>query len=439
MAQHQNLFRTLTFLTYLTGEKTYQEAAVEEINYHYQFLKESCGLLHWGGHDAINLETLEPIGHTHELKNVLPFYDLMFAINKKVTGEFIEAFWNAHVFDWDNLEISRHGEYGKKIGQLWEHDFNNPEPFRPTIGLSFLNTGNDLIFSAARLFQFTGNKEALIWSKRLAGMYKKARHPETGLGSYQFTQAKKRMETTDDRNTLSYFGDRAQRQFGPEFGEQALEGYMLLSRQAACIYFLNVAMELKLYEEIGEGAGEFMEWSREALLMFKKHAYIEKANMFRPMIANGADLTDYVLPRDGYYGKKGKIIKGYPADSKFMLSYARAYRLTGEPEFWEMVRNISCYYGLGDPGLLPGKEANLNLKNTVADPVFILALLELYKCNQNAEYLDLARIIGDNLVKTSFKDGFFINKNNDYVCFNQFEPVALLALHAAIEGEDLNR
>ncbi len=97
----------------------------------------------------------------HELKNAYPYYELMFAVDKPATARFIRAFWNAHVYDWKILETSRHGEYGKAMGKLWASDFEQQPPFFATKGLSFLNAGNDLIYSASLLWQYDHEQGAL--------------------------------------------------------------------------------------------------------------------------------------------------------------------------------------------------------------------------------------------------------------------------------------
>src|SRR5207253_3681517 len=106
-----------------------------------------------------------------------------------------------------------------------------------TKGLSFLDAGNDLIYSGAMLYRLAGDRGALTWSKRLAAQYVKARDAKTQLGAYQYTQPRKTEEPTSDRITLSWMGDRAKRQFGPDFPDhRVLEATMLLSRLAPTIY-----------------------------------------------------------------------------------------------------------------------------------------------------------------------------------------------------------
>jgi len=107
----------------------------------------------------------------HELKNAYLYYDLMFAVNTPATVNFIRGFWNAHVYDWKIMETSRHGQYEKSMGKLWNSDFEQQPPFFATRGLSFLNAVNDLIYSASLLYQYNVERGALTWAKRLAEQY----------------------------------------------------------------------------------------------------------------------------------------------------------------------------------------------------------------------------------------------------------------------------
>ncbi|MGL9733730.1 MAG: hypothetical protein ACR5LD_03845 [Symbiopectobacterium sp.] len=86
-------------------------------------------------------------------------------------------------------------------------------------------------------------------------------------------------------------------------------------------------------------------------------------NTFRPILANSSNLSNYTLPRDRYYGKKGTVLKAYPASSDFLLSYARTYTK------WYSVSPIGwiCKYRRSAPG--KGVSVNVSTKNS--DPYAI--------------------------------------------------------------------
>ncbi|WP_449538924.1 hypothetical protein [Ferdinandcohnia sp. Marseille-Q9671] len=441
MATQQNLFRTLTSLSHLLEEPSYKAAAKDAIQFHFDHLVDSSGLLQWGGHKFIDLKTLEPVGpvekaYVHELKNCFPFYELMYEVNPEATTKYIKAFWNAHVYDWEDLDVGRHGQYGLELGSVWKHELVQRPPFRESLGLSFINTGNDLIYAAASLYRLNGDKDALKWAKHLAYQFVLARDEETGLGAYQFTQPKKTDETDDDENTLSRYGDRAKRQFGPEFGEVALEAKVLRAGGATSIYGKNALMQLQIAEEIGERAKEILDWTYKGLMSFAEYAYIPEINSFRTMFTDGTDLTGYVLKRSGYYGKAGSELKSYFAHCGFLLSYSRAFLDTGDMNLWRMARQIAKGNGFGELGDEPGRGVELNLDTTCSDAIALFAIIDLYKATKCKEYLNLGRVIGDNIVRRSFHKGYFtIDSSRKNAKFDALEPFALVTLQAAIEDK----
>lgn len=437
----QNLMRVLVGLSNLTGDDKYKKRAEDNVRYYFQHYQDKSGLLLWGGHRFIDLKTLQPQGPSekemvHELKNAYPFYDLMFAVDKPATARFIRAFWNAHVYDWKILETSRHGEYGKEMGKLWASDFTQQPPFFATKGLSFLNAGNDLIYSASLLYKYDGEAGALTWAKRLAEQYVLPRDKKTGLGVYQFTQALKRAEPTDDSDTHSKYGDRAQRQFGPEFGPDALEGNMMLKGRTSTLYSENALMQLALAKSLGADGNDIKKWTLDGLKAFAHYAYDEQTNTFRPMLANGTDLSNYTLKRDGYYGKKGTVLKPYPAGNEFLLSYARAWTLEPDAEMWKVARGIAKGQGLGDIGEPGGKNSKLDLNTKNSEPYAIFALIDLWQSTGDKGYLTLADKVADNILATKRLNNFFID-DAQYVYANvdHIAPYALLALEAAMRGK----
>lgn len=437
----QNFMRVLVGLSDLTGDERYRENAEQNVRYYFDHFQDESGLLYWGGHRFVDLKTLEPEGPSekelvHELKNAYPYYELMFDVDPEATMAFIRAFWNAHVYDWEVLETSRHGEYGLERGALWDSDFTQQPPFFETRGLSFLNTGNDLIYSAGLLYHYNDEPGALTWAKRLAEQYVLPRDPETGLGVYQFTQPLKRDETDDDGDTHSKYGDRAQRQFGPEFGANALEGNMLLRARTGTIYSENALMQLALSEALGDDGEEIKQWTIDGLKAFAQYAYDEASNTFRPMIADGTDLSNYTLPRDGYYGKQGTVLEPYEAGSNFLLSYARAYTMEQDADLWRVARGIAQGQELGDIGEVGGQNPDVDLTTRNDDPHTIFALTDLWKATGQKAYLDLADKVADNILQNKRVNDFFVRSLDvQYAEIDSIDPYALLALEAAHQSE----
>jgi pectate lyase len=66
----------------------------------------------------------------------------------------------------------------------------------------------------------------------------------------------------------------------------------------------------------------------------------------------------------------------------------------------------------------------------------IFALLESHKRRLDKETLRLAEKVADNLLKRSFHNGFFVSDEKSTIAeFDAIEPLALLALEAALRGE----
>lgn len=431
LTNQQNMFRALCAISKLTGDNRYEDALKESLRYYFEHLQDEGGLLYMGGHHFVDFETGEHCGipekgEVHELKDCFPFYELMFEVDEKAARRYIEGFWNAHVYQWDRLEISRHGQYGLEVKDVWKHEYNKPETFFESSGLSFLNAGNDLIYSAGMLSAQTGDEEPLIWAKRLVQQYVDARHPATGVGGYQFSRPRKTMDTTDDNETRSFFGDRASRQLGPEFGDIALEGNLLLPNQANCMCYHNVVMQLHLAELLGDKGTIFAEHTLNGYEAYLKNAYDWDNNTFRPMWSDGTDLSGFALKRNGYYGPAGRTFEPSKVGVNFLYSALRAYRYSGKEIFWKAARNIAKHNGLGDIGVRPGESVALDMETDNAAPLVMLAARELYLIAKDEEYSRFADRLAENMLAT--RTGcFWGGVRNGIVRFDQFEPYALAA------------
>lgn len=443
LASQQNLFRAFDMLTQFTDEPKYRYAAEAAFSYHFDHLTSDCGLLHWGGHQFIDLSTCQPVGRfdadCHEFKLSFPYYELMWRVNPKATAKFIRAFWNAHILDWGNLDMNRHGAYGRPMGKLWDSSFETPEPFFDGLGLTFINCGTDLIYAGATLANLAREEGALTWAKRLAKQYVNARHPKTGLGVYQYSKPLQKNQPqevmTEINHTNSIYGDRAENQFCQEFGTVAREGYVLFSSHGQSIYGINALVQLHLAEILGEAGEAFLESTIDGMKAYVNYGYLPETNQFRPMWADGTDLTGFVFPRFGYYGPEGKMLQPSPAGPPFLVSYARAFRLTHDPEIWKILRSMARGNDLADLGEAPGRTPFLNSHTTSTNPELIFALLEIYQAIPHRAYLELARHLADNIVEQQFHLGFFLpSKNHLHAYFNEAAPLAILAVEAALHN-----
>lgn len=446
LASQQNLMRTFVGLSALTGDQKYRDRAAEIISYMYDNHTDKQGLLYWGGHQFVDLETMENQfkGRPHELKNNYPFYEFMWEVDPHATRKLLQAIWNTHILDWRTLDLNRHGEYDLEMGDLWDHKFEQPKPFYEGEGLTFINAGTDMVQSALSLYLLDGDEDAKEWGIRLYEQYVRARHPETGLGVYQYSQPVREETPPQDgpltgEFTFSKYGDRAANQFGATYGDVALEGNVLWGGRMETLYGRSPVMILYLAEQLGETeeGNRLLNWAVDGLSAYANYAYSAEENEFKPMWADGTDLTGQVYPRTGYYGEKGTPFPTTEPEAAIVLAAAKGIRLTnGDKDLWSMLRSIFMHEGLGDPGESYGDVTELNLETNVSNPTYLVSVLELYKATSNVQYLTLAERIGDNILDETFADGFFRpSEDHIYTRFDRPEPLALLMLEAARQGD----
>ncbi len=427
LASQQIFLRVLDTLSDVKGDPKYENIAKEQLQFYFDNLADDSGLLYWGGHQWIDKTTGNVVGEqpSHEFKGHYPYYKLMFETDPEATEQFIEAMWNAHISDWSILSFNRHGKYDKAVGELWDSQYENPEPYYKgdEKDLTFINAGSDLIYAAMMLYMHTGDERPHMWAKRLFQLYMDARDPVTKLGAYQFSQLNE-----------AGGGDRAQAQFGPEFGERALDGRVLLSASTA-IY--GQAMLSFMYAAENTNDTEMLNYAFECLRAFYTYAYVPEVNKFTPMFTDGTSLLGYESPREGYYGNKGYVFDYINVSTRMALSSSVACRLSnGDPLLWEGTRNVLKGYGMGDIGTAPGVDVNVDLNTNVEDPVLAMCAVELYHYNRHPDYLKLAERICDNIVENRFKDGLFIpDETRENVKLSTIEPMALIAVEAARQGK----
>ncbi|HEX5126483.1 MAG TPA: hypothetical protein VFW00_07060 [Rhodocyclaceae bacterium] len=453
IASQQNLFRFFTALTHITGDEKYKQAAKDAIAWHFQHADPS-GLLCWGGHSFLDMKTLKPVGPenknmVHELKHHYPFYELMYDVSPKGTSRLIKAAWNTHISDWETLELSRHGEYGKAMNEerFWDKSMDHDLPIlREAKGMSFVNIGNDLIYASGMLYQLAGDEKAFEWGEFLAHEYVRARHPETKLGVYQFNRPVKREEApTDEAHpqfTFSFYGDRAQRQFGSEYGPIAQEANVLFKMDPEAlngpegIYGDSALAQITMARQLGARGKKLLDWTIEGLEAWAKYAYVPETNEVKPMFVDGKDLTGHVFKRFGFYGKKGQIFERKPINTIVFLSYATAWAASGSKTLWPTVCAMARNFGLGEWNASDPQSPKVKLDTSVGDAQLLFAVLEVYKVTQAQAYLDLAKALGESLFRQRAHRGVLVpSKKHIYCRFDDAEPLALMALIATLQGK----
>ena len=428
LASQQHFFRTLDGLTALTGEAAYREVAETATRYGFEHLQDPNGMLYWGGHVAYDLagDRLVEERHNQELKAHYPYYELMWRVDPAATKRSLEASWEGHILDWSNLDMNRHGRYDVAFGRAWQHEYAGGPVFFEGKGLTFCNTGSDLIYAGGMLHHFTGEPEPLAWARRMAHRYVETRNPDTGLGGYQYSRF--------DR------GDRALRQFGPEFGERAIEGTVLDRSRARMRYAVMGIALMQLAETMGAAGADFLRWAQEDLAAYSRHAYDPRTNAVRPLLSNGTPLGPDDLKRPGYYSSPPGILSPGAADDTFFWAYALAYRLTRRTEHWETARHMARGLGLGELGEQGDEAARsgsaaVNRATPAGAPHALLGVLELHRATGRDAFLELAARVAENLISQRFHHGYFVSgPDNLFARVGTGAPVALLRFAAAALG-----
>jgi len=436
LASQQNLFRTLDGLSKITGDPKYRQAAMEAIEYAFENLRSPNGLLYWGSAAAYDALGDRVRGmDTHVLKGYYPYYELMWEVNSQTTRQIVESFWAAHINDWSNLDMDRYGSlYRYNVAKGWDHEYKGGPVFFKSVepwGLSFRSSGSSLFYAAAIHSRLSGEKEPLVWAKRLAYRYVETQHPQIGISSVVYNLYEPvGYQFGDDFNTVTvHIGS-----FFPQYPFRPFDS----NTESPQPNIYPLICQLLLGERLGLEGKEFTQWALDELTAWGKVAYRREDNSWIPMLIDGTKLEGYTLKKDGYFGVKGTVCKPWPTRPVDFYTYSLAFRLTENQFMWEMARSIAAGLELGDTGVNSKVEPNLQLNTQCSDLYVVLAFLELYQKTGNRAFLQAAQMVGDNILRYRFEKGFFVpSKKHIYVRFDALEPFVLLHLDVAAHSKEV--
>ncbi len=425
-ATQQNFYRTLVGLSALTEDKKYRNAAAAALEFWQVNCRAENGLIKWGGHLFYDLASDEIVGegNKHELKNHIPYYEFMWELHPQKTKRYIEAIWGAHIIDWSNLDMNRHGRFKTTNEKLWDNEYKGGPVFFVGKGLTFLSAGTDMIYAAAMLSDLSGNPAPLEWATRMAYRYVETRNPKTGLGGLQYNRYK--------------HGDRAEVQFAEDLpGHVVYEGTLNVPRVSHVVTGTSAIVRLKLAEKLGPRGAKLRKWALEDLKAFGKWAFDKEECKWIPMLTDGTYLDGFKIKRKGYYKDWHNHFKKQPVLSYSFWAYSLGWRMSKDPDLWEMARTIGIAHGLGDIGSAPGVQTKLiKGEDATANPHLLFGLLEIYRATGNKTYLDMAESIGDSILENRFVNGLFVDQQNRVNAkLDAPEPLALLHLAAAMQNK----
>ena len=423
LARQQHFLRVLAGLDAL-GESRFGGAARSWIEHALPAVTDEGGLLYWGGHSTYALDEDAPLPGNHELKCVYPFYDYLYGVDPEGTRRLVEAFWQRHVWDWSTLLFNRHGDYGPwDRSRVWEEAefLAGPLPIVEQTALSFINTGSDLIYAAAELYRLHGEERALGWAANLVSRYDQIRHPRTGLGAYQFNHREPCRVRESFKPPL---GDR------PDVNEATVltSGTITTRGQRAALTFLN------LYDKLGEDRGRvFLDVTLRDLRALREYSWDASSGCFHPVLYDGQRLREQDAEQRGYC-PPAKLVK-VPADGGALLTWARAFRLTGDGDLLEMAAALAGAMGWtaeGGPVPLPAPGEQ------TPDPVSAaFGLLDLHEATGEAACLEAAASLAQGIAVERTRDGLLAEDPSAAGAASRDNVLALALLHCAAARDGL--
>lgn len=496
LAEQGNWFRTMEGLYRLTGDPQYKQEIDETYDMYLDNYTMENGTMIMGGHACVDLQTLLPHygygAYYLELKTHFPYMEPFWEKNPEAARRFAIKFWDGAVTNWETLAFNRHISLHEAYTEApWKNlsQWKKPEwlGFNPVVsnGVSFRETGSDLVQMATQLYKNTGEKEACEWAWRTLYNYYAATSPETKLSSYIFnTRYGYRNNYEYDElpeywwmqpnlissGQLSWYGDRFYVQYFDDMVEKGLiedvpydpynrkEGEPMPAaleafyRSDAVPDTLTAYADLEFAEELGFNTEEgqmILDYTLTSLKsLYQYGEYSPVDNKINELLVDGTSLTGYVAGRYGYYGNKGKAFERYELDADFAVACLKTYLTCKDmTQFkdqlyyvWQFVRGNLTYNGFGEAGIsAPGDNVKLDFSTESADPRHIILFCQLYDATGNTDYLDMARLIANNVVRTSMVDGLFTYQpDSHYIEIagrNGVYPYAFALLEATIRGE----
>lgn len=497
LADQGGLMRFLVTLSELTGDSKYRDKVMEICDYFLDVGISPSGMAYWGGHTCFDLKTGKVLYSpndilTHELKDHYPYMDPFYELDPDAASKIVKSTWASHIEDFSTMVYNRHGEYTAtpNFSATWDnldcYD-DSTTGLMPSMALPFRYSANDFIFMATTMYEKTGDEKAKIWAYRLWERYANVCHPETHMGGSVFTTAYNAPGTLDIMQqppvghwwdasplpsiyTYTTYGDRAYNQFADPLIEKGYitEDQRDMVREANmvtdnAIMAYSPQLDLYLAKTLGYDTAEgrrVLEHDVKMLGSWAYYGYIPEKNLMRSMLYDGTDISDYVWDRTGYYGAAGNSFGQYAVTQTMLFSLISAYNeaanLTEEEltcndvkhpgqtynardEIYKMLRNVCISLELGDIGDENGNGIDLNYGTTFAQPKAAYAMARLYEQTGNGEYMELARVIADNAVKSHYANGVFREDlnyiNANFSIQNEWYPMTLITLEAISRGE----
>ena len=152
---------------------------------------------------------------------------------------------------------------------------------------------------------------------------------------------------------------------------------------------------------------------------FIKYAWIKGTKRMKQIMADGTDISNFEPKRNGYYGNyynTGKKMGTVSYSDNTYYAACVAYRYASEhgglDEEMEVLKEFIDYgaqdrYRIGKVGdaKIGDEGLELNYATETSEPRVLLSMVDMYYSTGRTEFLDIARIIGVNMCRSSYKYG----------------------------------
>ena len=491
------LHRAMVGLSNMLDDESYRERVLDMYQWYLDYGLTKDELFLMGNHRVFDLDTGRLTEQNEKYDTDIPYMEIedrdfysepFVELDSEQYVRFCQAFWANCIQDWSTLVFNRHTIINnrptdfsvlERLDRFDETAQDGEFKYIPFIGLTFMSTGNILIKTASDAYLYGDpddikNQNLKIWGYNFIRRFLNTKHKDTdmfgtmfvsslyseGRGDLEATYGERWWETEEGAKAGAQysFGDRAYNQFAqtcvdngliteeqmPEILEGAMiSGDRIFGRFAwECFEYADKVMGL----ETEEGKGIVVDYTK-CIKSIIEHAYDTSTNKFDTIFTNGVDISDMKWKRPGYWGKAGNTFGQWDLTEASLLTMVKAYEtssvypeLQEEREYiWEFLKTyLDKKYSIGDIGnplenIPPKFNKNISCKSTG----LVRLLVSFYEETGYEDYLNLARIIGNNIVNKTFKYNMFISDNKlRYITTEAESQYVLLLIEQAIRKED---
>lgn len=428
-------------------------------------------MLQWGDHIlqqfdtpdlAVQLEVDAYTYGTHQMECDYPEWDILFSQNPEATARYIKAFWTGHFnmgeegIKLDTMEFTRHTSVSNTwnvdlVDNLFKarYDFDKVKIHQTSSKLTFVNAAVDYAWAAVKLWQNTGDEDALHYARKLLWCYNEVADPVTGLVPFMFTDTGSSNsfigDVYDDKYMTYFPNGRAKHSYNKV--EENPEKYGTVAEHVNDSYLLNQGkcgggsfyMPMLCFDVAdvvgGEVGAEIEGWGLSALKGFVNYTYDYKTGLGKSGMTDGTVLDDYKPEYKSYYHAAGRTQHPFTISSDMSWVLLDGYERCLDPKIWECLRSVCMSLSLGDIGTAPGENIDLDIYTECNDSNVVLTLSRLYEITGAKEYYSLAKRIVKSIISERFINGFFYKSEiGAYARLADPAPYCILYFLAASEG-----